>query len=403
MKIEVAKPDLEAALQVVSIGASSTGSDLTTHFVFRLREETNTVEVLSNNNRIGCSMPIQAPNISLSDDTKAFTVESWRLNKWISAIEDCVLTLEYKEGLVKATSPKGSVKFQSLDPAQFSYWDDTLEKAKGGTSISAKRLQSALSHVKLFISDKDTTQPKLAVTEIRSGALQATDKGALAVAVLEDLNESQMRVHGKDISSVMSFLGQSGDEDIEVREHDRCLFLVRHDGGILSVGRPPHPFPEISIDMGDTDPHYWNLDKDEVVSAINSLVASASREDTRVTFNLVKDGVISLSMTSASGEKVAMHLETQKQMLPGKSDDDEPVSVPGHGSLEGANPIPEKGFDLAYPYLLRLLSQWKSDIIRFGISPQVDKSGKVKGGWVRFREQRGQDDYLTLLVWLKKN
>lgn len=403
MKIEVAKPDLEAALQVASIGAASTGSDLTTHFVFRHREESNTVEVLSNNNRIGCSMPIQAANVSLSDDSNAFTVESWRLNKWISAIEDCVLTLEFKEGLVKATSPKGSVKFQSLDPAQFSYWDETLAEVKEGVSISAKRLQSALSHVKLFISDKDTTQPKLAVTEMRKSSLQATDKGALAVAVLEDLDKSEFRIHGKDLSSVMSFLGQSGDESVELKEHGRCLFIVRHDGGVLSVGRPPHPFPDITVDMGDTDPHYWNLDKDEVISAINSLVASASREDTRVNFNWVKDGVVSLTMASASGDKVTMHLETQKQALPGKGEDDEPVTVPGHGTLEGANEIPEEGFDLAYPYLLRLLSQWKSDVVRFGISPQVDEStGKSRGGWVRFREARGQDTFLTLLVWLKK-
>ena len=57
MKIEVAKPDLEAALGVVSIGTASTGSDLTTHFVFRRRDD-GVIEVLSNNNRLGCSMPV---------------------------------------------------------------------------------------------------------------------------------------------------------------------------------------------------------------------------------------------------------------------------------------------------------------------------------------------------------
>lgn len=402
MKIEVAKPDLEAALQVASIGAASSGSDLTTHFVFRHREESNTVEVLSNNNRIGCSMPIQAAKVTRSDDHSAFTVESWRLNKWISAIEDCVVTLEFKEGIVKATSPKGSVKFQSLDPEHFSYWDETLGEVEKSSTISAKRLQSALGHVKMFISDKDTTQPKLAATELRNSALQATDKGALAVAVIKDLSESRLRIHGKDLSQVMSFLGQSGEEVVELKEHDRCLFIVRHDGGVLSVGRPPQPFPDISIDMGENDPHYWNLDKDEMVSAINSLVASASREDTRINFNMKKEGIVSLTMTSASGDKVTMNLETQRQTLPGKTDDDEPIVLAGHGSLEGANPVPERGFDLAYPYLLRLLGQWKSDLIRLGISPQVDaETGKSKGGWVRCREIRGQDDYLTLLVWLK--
>lgn len=400
MKIEVAKPDLEAALQVVSIGSSSSGSDLTNHFVFRHREEDNSVEVLSNNNRIGCSMPIQGVNVTLSDDNNAFTIESWRLNKWISAVEDSVLTLEFKDGLVKATSPKGSVKFQSLDPGQFAYWDKTLAEAKGSHTLTAKRLQMALAHMRLFISDKDTTQPKLAVTEMKKSAIQSTDKGALALVVMEGLDKSNLRVHGKDLSQVMAFLNLSGEEDIELKEHDKCAFLIRHDGGVLSVGRPPHPFPDIKIDRGGEDPHYWDLRKDEVVSAINALAASASKEDTRVTFTAPKKGVVGLSMTSASGEQVSMHLETQSHTLPPEGEDGEEQVVPGWGSQEGATPIPKAGFGVSNAYLLKLLGQWKGDVIRFGIHPQVDDEGNSKGGWIRFRESRDVDTYLTLLVWL---
>jgi DNA polymerase III sliding clamp (beta) subunit (PCNA family) len=383
MKIEVAKPDLEAALQVVSIGTGSTGSDLTTHFVFRHLEDSNQVEVLSNNNRIGASIPIQGCKVELSEDTNAFTVESWRLNKWISAVEDAVLTLEASEGTVKATSPKGSVKFQSLDPEQFAFWDKTYGEAGKSVTVGAKRFQAALGHVKLFISDKDTTTPKLAVTEIPEGddSLQATDKGALAVVTIADLKTSNLRIHGKDLAQVLTFLGLSGDENIEIKEHDRCLFLVRHDGGVMSVGRPPHAFPEINMDKREGDPHHWVLRKDEVVSAINALSASASKEDTRVTFN-VKDAMVSLTMASASGDKVTLHLEAQET-----------------GSEEDAAPIPEQGFDIAYPYLLKLLGQWKGDTVKFGINAII-KDGKVKGGWVRFREDRDGDDYLTLLVWL---
>jgi DNA polymerase III sliding clamp (beta) subunit (PCNA family) len=401
MKIEVAKPDLEAALQVASIGSASTGSDLTTHFVFRHRDEDNGVEVLSNNNRIGCSMPIQGLKVSLSDDSSAFTVESWRLNKWISAVEDSVLTLELKDGVVKATSPKGSVKFQSLDPGQFSYWDKTLAEVTSSTTVNAKRLQTALSHVKLFISDKDTTQPKLAVTEIKKSALQATDKGALALVALDNLDESNIRVHGKDLGQVLAFLSQSGDEDVEIKEHDRCLFLVRHDGGVLSVGRPPHAFPDINIDRQGDDPHFWDLRKEEVISAINALAASASKEDTRVTFSAPKEGIVGVSMTSASGEKVSMHLEAQSTTIPAAEEDGEDTVVAGFGSQEDAPEIPKGGFGIAYPYLLKLLGQWQSEIVRFGINPQVDKeTGKSKGGWVRFREDRDGDSFLTLLVWL---
>jgi len=400
MKIEVAKPDLEAALQVVSIGASSTGSDLTTHFVFRHKEEDNTVEVLSNNNRIGCSMPIQGVNVTRSDDHGAFTVESWRLNKWIAAVEDSVLTLELKDGLVKATSSKGSVKFQSLDPGTFSYWDKTLGEVEKSTTTGAKRLQTALSHVKLFISDKDTTTPKLAVTEIKGDALQSTDKGALAIVTLDGLDDSTLRVHGKDINQVMSFLGQSGDESVELKEHDKCLFIIRHDGGILNVGRPPHPFPDINIPRDGDDPHFWDLRKEEVVSAINALAASASKEETRVSFSSPKEGIVALSMASASGERVTMHLETQSQTIPATEEGGEDQILPGCGSLPDATPVPDNGFEISNVYLLRMLGQWKGDIIRFGITPHHDEETGVTKGWVRFREDRGGDTFLTILVWL---
>ena len=384
MKIEVAKPDLEAALQVVSIGTASTGSDLTTHYVFRYMADDNTVQVLSNNNRLGCSMPIPGCKAHVDGDVSAFTVESWRLNKWIAAVEDAVLTLEFTDGNVKATSPKGSVKFQSLDPEGFPYWDDTLGDTATGTTIAAKRLQGALSHVKLFISDKDTTTPKLAVTEILNESLQATDKGALAVVTIGDLKTSNLRIHGKDLGQVLAFLGGCGDEAVEVKEHDRCLFLVRQNGGLLSVGRPHHAFPDIALDKKPDDPHWWSVKTDELQSAINALSASASKEDTRLNFAL-NDGMVGLSMTSASGDRVTLSLEAQER-----------------GSLENA-PVgmPEAGFDIAYPYLLKLLGQCRDETIKFGLNPQLDKkSGKPKGGWVRFREDRGGDDYLTLLVWL---
>jgi DNA polymerase III sliding clamp (beta) subunit (PCNA family) len=384
MKIEVAKPDLEAALQVVSIGTASTGGDLTTHYVFRRRDD-GVVEVLSNNNRLGCSMPIAGCNVSGDESSDAFTVESWRLNKWIAAVEDAPLSLQLVEGTVRATSPKGVGKFQSLDPSQFPFWDETLSEAPKGTTISAKRLHGALSHVKLFISDKDTTTPKLAVTEVHNESLQATDKGALAVVTIKELKNSNLRIHGKDLGQVISFLGSCGDGPVEVREHERCLFLVRQDQGVLSVGRPHHAFPDIILDKKPDDPHSWVLKTDDLQSTINALTASASKEDTRLNFALA-GGTVALSMTSTSGDKVTMHLETIERDTAENAQAD----------------MPAEGFDVAYPYLLKLLSQHRGDTLRFGLNPQRDKkTRKPKGGWVRFREDRDGDDYLTLFVWLQ--
>ena len=116
---------------------------------------------------------------------------------------------------------------------------------------------------------------------------------------------------------------------------------------------------------------------------IKALVASASKEDRRLMFK-ENGNMVALSMTSTSGKKSTLQLELQDQ-----------------SSDKEALPLPKEGFALAYPYLLNLLGQWKSELVRFGMSPQADKeTGNVKGGWVRLIEDREEDQYLSLLVWL---
>lgn len=396
MKIEVAKRDLESALQVVAIGAASTGSDLTTHFVFRAKE--GKVEVLSNNGRLGAS----APFIATVEDEGSFTVESWRLNKWVTAVQDGVLTLEDKEDKsIVATGPKGSVKFSSLDPGSFPYWDDQFSETEEGIRIEAKRVHAALSHVKMFISDKETTTPQLAVTEVVGASLQATDKGALAVTTLRrastrtddegnevkeykpELKGSNLRIHGKDLSHVLSFLSTCGDEAVELREHDRCLFLIREDGALLNVGRPRHAFPELDLeDQLAKDPHWWEVKTSDLKSGILTLVASAAREERRMQLNFVH-GEVTMQMAAASGSKNTLRLEALTA-----------------GSVEDAVEMPAEGFEIAYPYLLSLLSQYKGETLVFGLNPQLNDKGKPCGGWTKFREVRGDDEFLTLLVWV---
>jgi hypothetical protein len=382
MKIEVAKPDLEAALKVASIGTLSSSSDLTSHFIFRCKED-GQVEVLSSNSRLAISMPIAGCKVEKEEGVQAFTIEAWRLNKWITGVEDTVITLSITEGSIKASSPRGHAVFQSMDPSQFPYWDNLFATTEVSTKLPAPRFHAALSQVRLFISDKDTTSPKLAQTEIADGALQATDKGAFVAVCLPELKNSKLRIHGKDIGQVLSFLSTCGADPVEVREHDRCLFLVRMDGGVLSVGRPTHAFPDVNFDMEDGDPAWWTVRVADLKKAINFLAAAAAKEDTRMNFVLAQ-GVVRVSMSSATvGERSSLDIEVLDQ-----------------GVQEGINPpVPEGGFDVPYPYLLKILGEWCGNDIRFGLTPKYDKNKKVCG-WVRFHEDRGGDDYLSLLIWV---
>lgn len=387
MKIEVAKNDLEAAIQVVKFGTgtASPGAELASHYVFRYHEEQ--LQVLAHNNRLNVMMPIVGASVSDIEDHNAFTIESWRLNKWLSVAESSVpLQLEYSDSTVTAKSPRGSIKFSSMDAAKFPYADQSFAETQKGVLIKAKRFHAALSHARQFISDKDTTNPKLSSAEIRGGSLQSTDKGALAVVTINELKNSTLRIHGKDLGQVLSFAATCGDDNIEIREHERCLFLLRNTGGgLMSVGRPLHPFPDIKVDKKEEDPHWWVLKVDDVKAAITALEAAAAKDDVRINFAL-EGGTVVLSITTAhSGERSSQHIEAEI----GQSDED-------------VVPMPSAGFDVAYPYLMKLLNQWRCETIKFGLNPQVDpKTKKPKGGYVRFREDRDGDDFLTLLVWLQ--
>jgi len=382
MKIEVAKSDLEAALQVVSIGTSGTGSDLSTHFLFRheVVDDDERVSILAYNGRLGASIPLVCKVTVEEEAASSFTVESWRLKQWLAAAADTALTLEYDDGTVKATALKGSVKFRSLDPSSFPFWDESLAQAKKIVDLEATRLHAALSHAKLFTHEKDTTKPHLSVTEVQNGSLRASDMASLTLITIEELAESNLRIHGKDLQQVLSYLALIADEDVEILETERNLFLKRSDEGILSVGRPHNAFPPIKVDKDSDDMHWWVVSTHDLDCAVKQLASSAAKEDHRLTIDFDPEGnEVLLSMTSASGSTDCLQLE-----------------CPEHGSSENPeSPLPEGGFAIKYPYIQRFLSQYKQKALRFGINPQ----GK-KGGWIRFRDARGEDDYLTLLIWL---
>jgi len=377
MKIEVAKRDLESALAVVQIGTAGKGNDIQAHYVFRVSN--SKVSIYSYNGRIGTSIPLVAE--VQADEGEAFTVESWRLAQWLRASGDIVVSLESKDATVTATSPKGSVKFRSLDPSSFPFWDKTLESAKETLTVEASRLGAAMAHVRGFISKGETTQPEMAVTEARDGALWATDQGALTVVYLSELGGSHLRVHGKDIPSVRAFLATANDDAVTVFEHKRSTFFQRSDGGLLSVSLPTVPFVELDeIEMNDPDKFWWSVGVDDLKNAIQQLSAGAAKEDTRLNLNFdAGTQEVLLSMTADSGATNVLRL-----------------TCPEHGQEEGVGDFPREGWSVDYSYLNKILATYKGgNTLRFGLFPAGDD-----GGWARLKENRDGDLYATILVWL---
>ena len=377
MKIEVAKSDLENALKVVSIGTSGSGGDLTTHLLFRHQE--GQTEILAYNGRLGTSSALVCTTTAEEDDT-AFTIESSRLTKWLGAAADVALTLESNDAIVTATSPLGSVKFRSLDPSGFPFWDKQLASAKKTMDIEASRLHQALQHSKGFISTLDTTRPEQAVTEIREGTLWATDQAGLSMVTLPEFVKSNARISGKDIPPILAFLAQSGDDKVEILEHKRSLFFRREDGSILNVGRPTTPFLELE-DIEDSQAHWWVVGCADLDRAIKQLSSSAAKEELRLNFNFdPADQMITLSMTSDSGS-------TNTLKLP----------CPEFGSAEDVEEgMPQAGWTVEYTYIQRVLGSYRGGkTIRLGLNPAGED-----GGWSALSEDRDGDKYRTVLVWM---
>jgi len=379
MKIEVAKSDLENALKVVNIGSSGSGGDLTTHILFRHAD--SQTELLAYNGRLGTSSPLVCQTTLEDEGVSAFTVESDRLTRWLTAAGDVAVTLEAKDAIVTATGSLGSVKFRSLDPSGFPFWDKQISGAKRTIEIEANRLHQALGHSKSFISSADTTRPELAVTEIRGGTLWATDQAALSMVTLEEFSDAALRLSGKDIGPILTFLSLSGEDKVEVLEHKRSMFIRREDGSVLNAGRPSTPFLELEDIDNDENAHWWVIGCSDLDRAIKQLSASAAKEELGLTFNFdPSDQKITLSMTGDSGS-------TNTLKLP----------CPEFGSKADVEVgMPQSGWKVEYTYISRLLASYRGGkTIKIGLNPAGED-----GGWAKIEEDRDGDKYLTILVWM---
>jgi hypothetical protein len=387
MKIKVSKSDLEVALQVASIAISGSGSDLSTHYLFRIREQR--IEVLTYNGQRICGKAFLVCEIEEGEEGDAMTIEGWRLSDWLSGVKDAALTLEHVQGEVTAKSPRSTIHIKSLDPAKFPFFDKTLGAAELAAQVPADRLKAALGYVKYFIADTETDKPEISQTEVLDGILWATDKRAVTKVALysteaaEDgtetktllLADAHLRIQGQDIPSVMKFLGLKGTDNAEILEHKRTGFLRRDDGALIETSRPLKAFPVLGLPADDDpDQTTWVIRTDDLRDGFSILGASAEKDDTKVQFKYDSEREqVMLSVKSASGKEDSFPLDLVES--------------------EGSEHLPENGFVVDYPYLNHIMTHFGGDTLSFGLSQ------RGTGGYVRFRHDVGADTFLTVVVW----
>jgi len=380
MLITVSKRDLQDALKVVSHTVASGGSDISAHYVFR--QSGAGLEVLSFNGRIFSSCPVNAARIE--EEGKAFTIEAKRMNLLLDAVEDDVALRFAATGSETVVTSRGKNVFAGLDPDLFPYWDELLKSAELTATLPAKRLSGALSHAKAFTYDQEAKASHLCVAEFRNGCLYSTDQMAVSIVKVEGMEKSALRIFNKDIGAVISFLSSfkdSGKADdpsaiVELYEHDRAMFLKRNDGAVFGESKYGSRFPDLSVDWTLEDDHIVEVRKTEVASAVKFLASGARWEDNAIKVEVL-EAAIKFSMSSANGKPISLEV---------------PAKVTQNGA---AVDLPEGGFPVRNDYILSLLNHFSQDVIQLGFSK------KGKGGWVRVKDTRGEDTYLTTVSWLK--
>ena len=384
MKIEVAKRDLEEALQVVSHSMSAGGGDLSTHFLFRVTPgETAKAEVRTHSGRLYAGCPFVA-TVTESQFT-AFTIEGKRLQSWMRSVPDAVLVFEFDGKNTTAKSPKGTQRFGSLDPQGFPHWDINLSTAKSTATLSAARLAEALGYCRRFASDEESRSPQLCVCEVCNGVMCSTDKIAGTYLTVRGLEESTMRVHVKDVAAVLSFLGAISGT-VEVLEHKHHTFFRRGDGAICGESRFLADFPR-TRKPPVTDLHEWTFPVADLKSSIPFLVSGAEWEDTRLRFipSEQEDGTVMLSMLNTTGVTTEV-----------------PVVCSEMKSGQDAVPVPKDGFVVAHPSLVKVLAPYTEGNVRIGINPR-EKSGYLRVVETKEPEagQTEGDQYVTIIAWLR--
>jgi len=391
MKFQVAKQDLKLALDTVSSAMAGGGSDLSSHYTFRLPPggDGSRMEVLAyNHGRLFAGCPFVAVATE-TDKGSSFTVEGNRINQLLNAVPESVLTLEFDPAtkVVVVTTSRGTQQFQSLDPINFPYWDATITAAKQTCVLAADRFKSALDFARRFASDQDTSDPHLCVIEVKDGALAATDAKSAAVLVsVEGLKDSTLRVHVKDASAILEFLGTAKDTLVSLLEHDRALFIKRDDGAVFGETRFNVNFPVFNQPEVD-DQHFWKLSVDDLKSGIQFLTSGSSKDDDRLTFTRpMADGPVMMTMNATTGKPIPVE-----------------VACPEFGDTAGAAALPAK-FVMSCACLKKVLGLFSEENLRFGVN-SLKKAG---AGFTRFidtkfadAEGKGGDQYRLFVMWMK--
>ena len=371
MKITISKQDLERALVVAKISVSG-DSDLSGHYLFRHRG--GKIEILSYHQRIFSLSPVVATVVG--EEGEAFTVEAWRLDKWVSGVPDGVLVLSSDgSGDVTCSGTRSKIKLRSLDSSKFPFSDKMVAASTSQGKVAPTALSRALSISRWFVSGDDTSKPELCQIDAVKGVLWATDRRAFSSAEIPGAEGLSVRIPSKDIAALLKFLNEKGTVEggfVEIKEASRpptegggASLFYRADGSYFGVTRPNTSLPPLSKDNRDVpDSFSITIDHAEYTLAVLMISAAAPKGHERISFKNV-DGAVVVSMPSEAG------------------------GVTDYTLTLAVLKDPEKftmSFDIDCSYIQGLISTFGGESLRLGCTPRGN------GGYCTFHHFDNVED-----------
>lgn len=304
MKITVSTQDLKETLSIAQATLGK-GPDVTSHFIFK--KTGAGVSVLTcDPPRLFSSIPLKGCTV---EGDESFTIEGKKILQAISAVSGA-LEVNHKEGDVELISEKGKLSFPSLDPAAFPPWAEMFETAEHKTDVPAASMAGAMTSLKPYISDDETRRPELCMVLFKGGRGYACDGFGLSMARDPSFEGLSLKVHLKDIPSVVKFLKSHDGHSISVYDGEKASFLKTEDGAVLGFMHLPFDMPAKITDTYAeafewTPRRVWRFEKSAFQSAINFLTSGSGPNDTKVIFNHSESELLSnptLTMNSPTGK-----------------------------------------------------------------------------------------------------
>lgn len=377
MRIEVSKQDLVQALDFVNSTASKDDESLTGHYLFRVAPSTtDVIEILSTNNKAVSQARLNCKYTPTEGGVTAFMFSAPRLNQWLSAVPDAALALEHTGGTTTAFSPRGEQKYEAYDASKFPFFDDIREASKPTAKVQATRLRAALQYARPFVHTDEVVKPQLCQIQFRNGLMYATDTSTAVAVQMVGFEEADFSLSGKGIGGLLNFLGNCGDGEIEIREHERMTLFCLGDMAMFAEAPLHQQFPKLALGLDNLNQRVWTLDREEIQGGLKYLLSAAPKGNTHLILNDDNDdNTVQLGMTNAtSGTKYI------------------PISCKSKLVNNCAAALPNKGFKVNYTFLQRVLAAQANKEVQIGINV------KGVGGWLRFDEVNSEGDSFHAIV-----